>query len=254
MKIELRDPTDLRPLPFVKAMVRWGKESDEFKGFCDDVRDNGIKHPLLITADGRVVDGETRRQAALAMQLAQVPCLTVPDDEVQEVIVRELVRRRNLTKGQLAYVVVPILEPAFLESLRRRAAGKRNLSDSVGKVEWCQLLGFSVDLLDQANRLHKHFDKHPEDREEWEVKIFAEKPVGIGAALAGIGGGKTDQSDREGKMAYTQMSLALERIGDNAEVWNDEKKRGDILEEWRNSATKIPAKIRKAIIEILQNA
>ena len=267
-EIELRDPVMLDPLPFVKKMVRWAKDSNEAKGLRDDIRANGIKHPLLITAAGKLVDGETRRQAAMGLQMMEVPCQVVADDEVQEIIVRELVRRRNLTKGQLAYVVTPLIQSAFIESIRRRgeklSKGQQiPVSDSVGNgiasaAEWAGLMGFSMDLLDQARRLHEIFTKKPTLREEWEPKILdQDKPVGLGAALAGIGGAKEEnQIGRDSKIAVHQMELALGPICEHANRWSEfsENQREQVIGGWKKFAAEMPKNLRKTLIEILQDA
>lgn len=252
-------------MPFVKAMPRWASDSPQFAGLKDDIRDNGIRHPLLIMADGRVVDGYTRLLAARAMQLREVPCQIVPDDEVQEIIVRELCRRRNLTKGQMAYVICPMLESAYLESLRRRAAGKKlDLSNSVGKVdgvkEWIELLGFSHELLRQARELHKYFDKYPEERADWEAKIFdPEKPVSIGAARAGIGGAGADQSKRAKGVEAKQLEFwdaPFAALKNAAPAWSKlgDDKQLAVLEEWRKTVKKLPEDLRQCMKQALEEA
>ncbi len=263
-KIELRDPHDLKPLAMVKAMPRWGKDSNEFAGFKDDIRDNGIKHPLLITQDGKVVDGETRRQAAVAMQLPEVPCQVVADDEVREIIVRELCRRRNLTKCQLAYLVAPLLEEAFMEGRRRRMENLRKgqqipvaaaSGNGNSAYEWAALLGFSRDLMDRARWLQEQFEQRPDLREEFEPQILNfEKPMALGAAKAGVGFLLTQAKRSEigefhtggkSKDAARQLQLftgILENTITRWDYWRkfDEKIRAEHFKQVRVKAAALP--------------
>jgi len=145
--IIIRDPAELRPHPLVKDLPRWAKDDPRFYGLCDDIRDNGIKIPLQITQDGRVLDGETCRQAARALQMDGVPCVIVPDDQATETVLRGLVRRRHLTKSQLAFLVVPLIQPAFEESQRRMnwaKKGSQTPANSIRREDYQRLTTFSV--------------------------------------------------------------------------------------------------------------
>ncbi|HVU26525.1 MAG TPA: ParB/RepB/Spo0J family partition protein [Verrucomicrobiae bacterium] len=259
MKTEIRDPQDLKPLPFVKQMPRWANNSDEAKGLRDDIKTNGLKHPLQITASGVLIDGETRRQAVMLLQWKKVECEIVPDEEANEIILREIVRRRNLSKGQRAYLVAPMLAEVFASIGARLVKNfkKPNVSpnaDSIGvgnekglisvgvgrSIEsFALLMGFSKDVLDQARWLHDTFKKRPDLRDEFEPKILdLEKPMGLGAAKAGIvfllnddeksksgqkhGGGKSEDAQR-------QMELFGEIFEDTLARWDYWQKFGDRL-------------------------
>ena len=193
-KIEQRNPMELKPLPIVKGMVRWAQDSKEFEAFKTDIRENGIKEPLLITVDGQVIDGWTRCLAARAWELETVSCVVVPPDEVKETVLRKLILRRNLNKGQQAYTIEPFLQDVKDEKRRRRlqnlAKGQQTPEEvlSLAKTEsWVEICGFSAELLKQATWLHKTFKDYPEMRDEWEPKILSmDSPIGLGAAKAGI--------------------------------------------------------------------
>lgn len=177
--IETRDPKDLRPLPYVAAMPRWPKEAPEWGAFVEDIRASGICHPIQILPDGRVVDGETRRQAALALGLKSVPVEVVADESAAAICLRELVLRRNLSKGQLAYVAVPVLGPvleaaeaAHLERLKTgnqkgqeptgtefRMVGGGQFSEVHTKEKLAETLGITSRLLRQAEEVHSLFAK-----------------------------------------------------------------------------------------------
>ena len=54
----------------------------EWEAFVEDIRLNGIKVPLGIQADGTLVEGETRRRAALVLKTPDRLVEVIPDDEV----------------------------------------------------------------------------------------------------------------------------------------------------------------------------
>jgi hypothetical protein len=156
-------------------------------------------HPLQITHGNVVVDGETRRQGAIAAGLDDVPVEFVDDGEVNTIIYREMLLRRNLTKGALAYLVVRtgILDGAFQEACQRQKAvlkkGQVLRNDSVvtGTIEEVAAgMGLSRDLLFQARKVLAIFADDDAYRVDIEPKIIAGE-VGLGAVIAGHAGRKT---------------------------------------------------------------
>lgn len=219
--MEHRDPTTLRPHPAIKAWPRWAKESEGWRAFVDDIRAHGITHPVQVTSDDTVVDGWTRVLAARALQLAQVPVVVVQDSEATDIILRNLALRRNLTKGQLAYVAYPVVETAYeehraahLEALKKGNAATiaHSVRNGTG-ADLAERFGVSRRLFDQARELHSIWAEHPDLREQFEASIFhAEKPAGLGAVVAGAralirqrqlgrhGGGRPESQDRQLKL------------------------------------------------------
>jgi hypothetical protein len=218
-------------------MVRWAEDSDEFNGFKDDIKENGIKHPIQITVDGKVVDGWTRVLAARAWAMKEVPCVVVEPEEANEIVLRELLLRRNLTKGQRAYVAAPILGETFeqkrvrrLENLRKGQQSPMPTQLASGKTvqEWARFLGFSDVLMEQANWLHETFKKAPDLREEWEAKIFdPDKPFGLGACKAGIvqvieaeKNGQKFNPNRSGQLELFMQTFA-DGVANRFRLWNE---------------------------------
>jgi len=198
---EQRDPLDLRPHPLIGAIPRWGKDTEEWAAFVRDIQERGIQHPILVLRDGTVIDGWTRVLAARALKLETVPCQEVPPEDAVEIMLRELLLRRNLPKSQLAYAAYPLLEPAHQEAAARRMVTiKENLRKGLvtpisysvadreqkGGVEGiAQRLGICLATFKQAAQLHKIFGEHPELREQFEPSIYdAEKPAGREARTA----------------------------------------------------------------------
>jgi hypothetical protein len=256
--IEMIDPTELHPLPDVKVLPRWDKQSPEFFGFREDVRLHDIKDPLRITRSKCVIDGELRRLAAVSLRMPKVPCITVPDDEVNTTFFRGIVRR-NLTKGQRAYILVPRLKSVLEEAEARRLRNLRKSqqitdSDSIGFGRTLESiikeLGFSQDLLEQARWLHRMFAKDAELRSEWEPKILdMDSPIGLGAAKAGIAGTDADQSQRNLGVLQNVFSTFKKA----APFWEKLSKaqRQELSAQWEKAASELPDDMREAIADAL---
>lgn len=205
-----KDPTTLRPHPLIKAMPRWPKDSVKWGAFVEDIRANGIRSPIKVTEDGVVVDGETRRLASLDLQMAEVPVEIVGADEAIEIILRELCLRRNLTQGQRAYVAYPLLEPLQRENTARRIKNLQKgqcfpdglLSRPVDKKgraadQLAAQLGLSGPIIEQAAKVHRLLDEHPEWRDKYEASIFdPEHPAGLGRFCGGWGTRRTRYARR----------------------------------------------------------
>ena len=220
-----KSPHDLKPHPLIKAMPRWPEDSAEAMAFRADIKEHGIVTPLRITAGDLVVDGWTRCLAARMLGLPEVPVEIVEEGEIATTIMRELALRRHLTKGQISYLALPLLETVLEEAstrsvnnlLRGKICQNPNLSPITHSVcdreNWpaTQLsaeLGISRTLLDQARQISKFFSDptkrawgtvellnsmgHPRGtlltfREYWEPQILDRfRPLGLGYCLTGI--------------------------------------------------------------------
>jgi hypothetical protein len=193
--IEQRDPNTLIPHPEVAQFPRWDHDSDGFRGFCNDIREHGIRHPIQITPDGIVLDGETRRQAAIEVGLVFVPVVLVPENESFTVIVRELVQRRNLTQSAKAFWGYHLFAEAHMEARARRRDGLKKGQNSpsgtecqTGNIgEFANFLGISERLFRHAAKVHEIFEKDPEYRAQMLPEIN-EHGIGLGAVVAGYAG------------------------------------------------------------------
>ena len=268
MKIELRDPRLLKPLPQIKSMPRFAAGTDEFNGAVDDVRENGIKHPLQITEDNLVVDGESRRLWAVNADLAEVPCEVVSVEDAIGIVLRELNRRRNLSKGARAYIAAELFQDAVNEGLRRKGQNLRKgqsspISNSVGNglqnaQELAASMGISDELYLQALKLHKLFAKDAELRAEWEPKILdPEHPVGLGAAIAGIAGADAAQPNRARSVLKGQLELfgdCFEDLRRGAGGWKnfDEGQKEIVLQSCTKTVKAMPADLRAALLDALK--
>ncbi len=240
-----RAPADLRPHPLNCQMPRWAPDSAEWFAFLEDIQTHGIKTPIRITERNEVVDGETRRLAAKALNLPEIPCVIVEADEINETMLRELQFRRNLTKGQRAYLSFPLLEGAVRISKLRRVANLMN--DATGpKVDpvdyrastltaedFASSLGFSRDLFFQAKRLHELFAENEDLRAQFEPQILSfDHPIGLGATLAGIasvresasgehGGGRPEDVERQMELFQETFTRDLRNRFTYWERWDE---------------------------------
>jgi len=229
---------------------------------------------------GVVVDGETRRRAALDLGLAEVPVEIVDEIEAIQIILRELCLRRNLTKGQRAYVAYPLLSPAHEEAQARRLQNlqkgqcfsvRHSVPDGDGKGSVSALaesIGICQRMLRQAAEIHRLLTAHPELREKYEAAIFhPDRPAGLGAILAGIGfeldrGRKTDlghpHTGGQPTSVGRQLELftsAISDLGKRWEYWEefDDSVRAAHWAAVRSEVAEYPRERREAMAEYYEH-
>ena len=240
-----KNPAGLSPHSLVKDLPRWAKDDPRFYGLCDDIRDNGIQMPIKITQEGRVLDGETRRLAARALQMDSVPCVIVPDDQAAETVLRGLVRRKHLSKSQMAFLAAPLIPISFMERAKR---GSQYLTPhSVGRSidkrpqtasEYAALMGLGDELLRQANWLYGMFSQYVKP-EKWgdatepatlkdyvTAMIFREDdPASVGEANRAVGylleciENPRKKTGGQPKEAEKQMQLFIRLSNDEIARW-----------------------------------
>lgn len=230
-KIEFRDPRQLRVHRLAKLQPgEWSDDSTDFRALCDDIQARGIDAPLLITAANEVADGRHRLRGALRYELREVPCRVITEDEVANIIIQTLLRRRHFTSGQRAYLIAPHLESAFVYARQRMMAGKGIPSAAAAKGQetpemWAEKIGVSVRLLRNAYKVWKLFEddtkrefndeKKPLTfREYFEPRILeSSRSVDLDAVIRGITGiveaEKKGKPHKGGKPANVERQLTL---------------------------------------------
>jgi hypothetical protein len=260
-----RNPNDLRPHPYIAKFPRWGHDADEWTAFLIDIQDNGIRHPLQITADHLVVDGETRRQAALSLGLPEVPVVVVSEDEIGTVVVRELGFRRNLTKSAIAYLAYPLHKRVHDESIHRQQTNLKKgselpslLSRRSGKIRGFEevfvQLGFSRPLFFQAQEVHELFADDPSYKALMEPKILS-GDAGLGAVIAGYAGraatlGKERRDPRPADLMLKSMS-SWSAWG---RYWEaiDSEQRDRVRTHLRKQCAELPVDLRAELVSELR--
>jgi ParB-like chromosome segregation protein Spo0J len=104
-----------------------------------DIKANGLNHPLLIDADGLLIDGRNRREACHRIEIT--PDVELFEGDAVARILSENVRRRHMNKGQQAMAVAM----AYPEPKRGQHA---ELNSSTG-------LGFDKAYLSNARLVGK---------------------------------------------------------------------------------------------------
>lgn len=257
-RIETRDPKDLRPLAAVKDLDAWADDDPRFLEFCEDIKDKGIITELLVTPDNEIIDGRHRWRAANRWQMTSVPVRVVAGKAKDELILMQLstlAHRRHYTPSQRAYIMYPFMERAHQAILdahekQLRTGNVSTISASGGnggKKGWrtsadlAKSMKVSRDTFDRAAKMHKVFAENNEPRswdddtlrrlhlttkKKWTLKqvfepqiLDEEKPMGLGAAMAGIG--SVLEQDKKGghrggrpKVAEDQLRLFTDTFKD----------------------------------------
>lgn len=231
--IDQRDPRSLTPHHYIRDFPRWPADSDGFRGFCNDIREFGIKNPLKILPDGTVLDGETRRLAAVEIGLETVPCEVVPAEEEYGTMVRELVQRRNLTQSAKAYWGYHLFMEAHSEFARRSRQHRNGflkkgaqlpssdpslpvnlLSRLTGDPsEFSDFLGIGRDTFYKAAKVHEIFAQDPSYKAQILPEIN-ERGLGLGAVVAGWAGQKaTKGKERPDMPEDLRFKTTLRQLG-----------------------------------------
>jgi hypothetical protein len=178
-KIEFCDPAPLRLHPLHKFLPGPDVASDEWHAFVDAASATGPEgmSPIVITAEGLIMDGERRWKAALQLQWKGIGCVTRPEWEAAALMIESLVGQRCLSKGAKVYLLLAIL-PEYSKGVNTRclAWGQKGVQIlqkpftspfpySVGErhgwkgsEDLAARLGVSKALVEQAVQIRKTFD------------------------------------------------------------------------------------------------
>jgi hypothetical protein len=200
-------PSELADHPLLSHIPVLQKNAPEFFALVDSVRERGFDYPALVTSERRIVDGRNRRNAAAFLGIP-LPCRIVDAGEVAGVAFSSLAHRRNLTKSALAYLVFPLVAPAFAEAKQRHLAYLRtgpqggsiykkmvnaqqqtindlqtaNSGESPAAKKWqtgktieslTDEIGINREYMRMAKAIHAAFAKHPKLREQFEADLVA---------------------------------------------------------------------------------
>ena len=82
-------------------------EGEEFKSLVDDIRQHGLREPIVLHNDGRILDGRNRYRACIAVGISPEIKQFNGTDAVAFVVSLNL-RRRHLNESQRAMVASAI--------------------------------------------------------------------------------------------------------------------------------------------------
>ncbi|RME68559.1 MAG: hypothetical protein D6781_10610 [Verrucomicrobia bacterium] len=169
--IELIDPGELSVHPLLAHVPERSEHDPVYVALLESVAEQGFLTPALIDAQGRILCGRHWRRVAAQLG-CKLPCRRIEGVGAAEVILAELVVARHLPKGTLAFIAVPLLAPALQEARERRLACLRQGTEiperykiahggetGLTKPAIAARLGFSRQLLDQAEKLRELLEK-----------------------------------------------------------------------------------------------
>ena len=97
-------------------------QEQEFSAFVDDIRTNGLRHPIFLHADGRILDGRNRYRACVKAGV-EPRFETAPEtDSLVRLLLSLNLHRRHLTSDQRACCAVELLP--WLEKEAELTKGK----------------------------------------------------------------------------------------------------------------------------------
>jgi hypothetical protein len=274
------DPRELKLHPMKSRAPRRAKDDPTLGPLIEDVRARGIQAPLICVEPDLIVDGEDRWIAARRLHMTEVPVTFCRADEVASVILSSLTRK-HFSKGALAYVLFPIIEPAFNESKERRLRnlrrGQQAPESTLGVLsgttveEFAERIGLSRMLLFQAKEVRAEFDKdtaryefqdEPKPmtlREYYEPRLLSygeDKPLGLGAILAGIAGLRaTGGKHRPDPKQLELFESALDTLKTRFSYWKrfDEAARSKCREVIRSTVAAMPQDLRDELAAAIKS-
>jgi hypothetical protein len=99
------DDYEVHPLAAIFPML----SDEELADLAEDIKENGLLHPIVRTVHGVIVDGRNRVVACdIAGVEPEFEDRVVDDDEARALIVSANLKRRNMTKGQQAMALAII--------------------------------------------------------------------------------------------------------------------------------------------------
>jgi hypothetical protein len=122
---------------------------DELQALADNIKANGLFHPIVLSPDGtQLVDGRNRL-AACAIAGVEPRFDRLPKNvDPRDYIISANVTRRDLTKGQKA-LAVALIWPA---------PDKRGRGNKSEATKYAESAGFSARLLQDARQIVRHED------------------------------------------------------------------------------------------------
>lgn len=128
-------------------------DGPEWDSFVDSVIQHGLRHPILLHRDGRILDGRNRYRACLQ---ADVPYRTETfegtDDEAIDLVVDENKHRRHLLPAQLAMVAARI---ADMKGGRPKTVSAETVSGRTSRAAAAKQVGASVGSVARARTVLK---------------------------------------------------------------------------------------------------
>lgn len=201
----------------------------ERQGTLNSLDDIGIQEPLKVTLSkdgktGKVWDGRHRLEWALSRVVNTVPVIHVTEDVGRKLMEASVIGRRHWSKGQRAFLGV-ICHPEVVGI----TVGRPKKEQPMTRTDLACHLGISADLVDQAVAIYKAFHApgakpgSPEAIEAADCKAKYEMSIwagaGLGAVLAGIGGGKATHGKERKGSDWAALDKPLGTMSRLSKLW-----------------------------------
>ena len=199
---DLISPDLLSVHPLLAAMPVPPEETEAIERLRADVEARGFGESLVVDERNRVLDGRRRLRVALMLNTSCVPISRASQDEAAGIILGSLVHRRHFRKSALAYLALPLLQPALAEAQRRQIAMHRKGNAPVVSSgdyrrtaeEIALSCGFSRPMFFRAKQVHELFAKEPAYKAAMEPRLLTDD-VKIQVGLQGVLAGWTGQAN-----------------------------------------------------------
>ena len=110
-------------------------QGEEFDALVASIKEHGLTHPVVVDADGVLLDGRNRLRACKVAKVEPRSAVYRGKDVI-DYIVRVNVQRRHLTVGQRALLALEALPFYEAEAAKRQKAGvKADLGQTCHKVK-----------------------------------------------------------------------------------------------------------------------
>jgi hypothetical protein len=270
-KTELRDPAVLQLHPLQKKYIpEPDRESAEWLSFVDAqsaAGPDGIP-ALVITIDGRIMDGGRRWRAAKQLGWPEMQVVIRSADDAAAIIVESLLGQRNMQRCSKVYIALTLL-PEFVESAEHRRLEhikkgvktlEKPLSSNSTKPESLRSLGekFGVgkDTIARAFQVIKIFAANPAIKAYWEPRLLSGEK-NLWNVLSAVGGAGADQGRRAHGVEAAQLEFwnsPFAALKNAAPAWKklDDGAREHALADWRKAALKLPEDLRAGMRKVLE--
>jgi ParB-like chromosome segregation protein Spo0J len=121
---------------------------DELQALADDIRENGLRQPVVLDGEGRVLDGRNRLAACELVGVEPVFASVNGDDPVA-LVVSLNVKRRNMTAGQRAVSAAEAWDLVPKRGQSTHVSGRTH-------EHLAAMFGVSAKYVQQARQLVEH--------------------------------------------------------------------------------------------------
>lgn len=124
MSIEAHPVADIFPL----------MSDDEMTGLIEDIRSNGLREPIWLHPDGRIIDGRNRYRACVEGAVKPTFRTWSGEGSLVDFVVSLNLHRRHLSKSQKALVALEIEKQYAAEAKERMLAGVKREPKDPGEI------------------------------------------------------------------------------------------------------------------------